>query len=322
MHAVFISLSALPPRLTETFANAKPISLDRYVYVQCSAGTDNNHHMGNSMGGKRRRARVMTVDGTTYKYRAPAAAGDALREHPGKGNHLLESEEVRRLGLRARPLDPDAPLKPGKLYFLVQIPRGGAGDGDDPRAPRKTWSGALRVGARERLEGLMLSRRTVSDVSSILPPPAAASSPSSVEVGADGAVRLRMRLPKADVARLMQESRDPAEAAERIMQLCVARDQQGVVPALPPSSARMSGNNPAPAPALKKEVSGHARMIPSSPATTTPLIELQLKHNCKLRPPIELVIGNNQLIIIRHTYELQRQRRIAIVQRTVATENQ
>lgn len=206
----------------------------------------------------------MMVDGTTYKYRAPAAAGDALREHPGKGNHLLESEEVRRLGLRARPLDPDAPLKPGKLYFLVQIPRGGAGagDDDDPRAPRKTWSGALRVGARERLEGLMLSRRTVSDVSSILPPSAAArlaaaspSPPSSVEVGADGAVRLRMRLPKADVARLMQESRDPAEAAERIMQLCVARDQQGVVAALPPSSARMSGKNPAPAPALKKEVS-------------------------------------------------------------------
>lgn len=222
----------------------------------------------------------MTVDGTTYKYRAPAAAGDALREHPGKGNHLLESEEVRRLGLRARPLDPDAPLKPGKLYFLVQIPRGGGGD-DDPRAPRKTWSGALRVGARERLEGLMLSRRTVSDVSSILPPPAAASSPSSVEVGADGAVRLRMRLPKADVARLMQESRDPAEAAERIMQLCVARDQQGVVAAPPlPPSAMMSGKNPAPAPALKKEVSGHARMIPSL-ATTTPLIELQLKHNCK-----------------------------------------
>jgi hypothetical protein len=204
--------------------------------------------MGNALAGRRRAAKVMTVDGATFRYKTPAAACAALRGHPG--HQLLESEEVRRLGVRARPLDRDAPLKPGKLYFLVQIPRGGAGD-DDPRAPRKTWSGALRVGARERLEGLMLSRRTVSDVSSILPPP------SSVEVGADGAVRLRMRLPKADVARLMQESRDPAEAAERIMQLCVARDQQGVVAAPPPPpSALMSGKND-PAPALKKEVSGH-----------------------------------------------------------------
>lgn len=223
--------------------------------------------MGNALAGRRRAAKVMTVDGATFRYKTPAAACAALRGHPG--HQLLESEEVRRLGVRARPLDRDAPLKPGKLYFLVQIPRGG-GDDDDPRAPRKTWSGALRVGARERLEGLMLSRRTVSDVSSILPPPAAArlaaaspSPPSSVEVGADGAVRLRMRLPKADVARLMQESRDPAEAAERIMQLCVARDQQGVVAAPPlPPSAMMSGKNPAPAPALKKEKRTRFKAVP------------------------------------------------------------
>ncbi|XP_008664669.1 uncharacterized protein At1g66480 isoform X1 [Zea mays] len=220
MHAVFISLSALPPRLTETFANAKPISLDRYVYVQCSAGTDNNHHMGNSMGGKRRRARVMTVDGTTYKYRAPAAAGDALREHPGKGNHLLESEEVRRLGLRARPLDPDAPLKPGKLYFLVELPppSSAAHHHRRARAPQRTWSGALHygavAGAGERLESLMLARRSASDVA------------ASSSVGDGGALRLRVRLPKADVQRLVDDSRDAADAAERIMQLCVARDQQ------------------------------------------------------------------------------------------------
>ena len=56
--------------------------------------------MGNSIGGRRRRARVMTVDGATYKYRPPAAAGDALRDHPG--HRLLDAEEVRRLGVRAR----------------------------------------------------------------------------------------------------------------------------------------------------------------------------------------------------------------------------
>jgi hypothetical protein len=80
---------------------------------------------------------------------------------------------------------------------------------------------------------------------------------SSVEAGADGAVRLRMRLPKAEVARLMKESRDPAEAAERIMQLCVARDQGGgPAPSGParhasaPVSALYTGKT-----AVKKEVS-------------------------------------------------------------------
>uniref|UniRef100_A0ACD5Y5A9 Uncharacterized protein n=1 Tax=Avena sativa TaxID=4498 RepID=A0ACD5Y5A9_AVESA len=209
--------------------------------------------MGNALAGKRRVAKVMTVDGATFRYKTPAAAGAALRGHPG--HQLLESDEVRRLGVRARPLDRDAALKPGKLYFLVQLPPGvggrggGRGDEDDGlRAPRKTWSGALHVGARERLESLMLSRRTVSDVASLMPSSRAvglgggeamaARRSSSVEAGADGAVRLRMRLPKAEVARLMKESRDPAEAAERIMQLCVARDKCGPspVPARPDST--------------------------------------------------------------------------------------
>uniref|UniRef100_A0A0E0LV21 Uncharacterized protein n=1 Tax=Oryza punctata TaxID=4537 RepID=A0A0E0LV21_ORYPU len=146
--------------------------------------------MGNAIaGGRRRTARVMMVDGTTYKYRPPASAAAALRDHPGY--QLLESEEVKRLGMRARPLDADAPLKPGKLYFLVELPRL-AGD-DDPRAPPVS---------------------------------------SSVEAGEDGAVRLRMRLPKAEVARLVKESRDAAEAAEKIMQLCVARDHRSA-PATP-----------------------------------------------------------------------------------------
>jgi len=239
--------------------------------------------MGNALAGRRRAAKVMTVDGATFRYKTPAAAGAALRGHPG--HQLLESEEVRRLGVRARPLDRDAPLKPGKLYFLVQIPRGagaaaaGGGDGD-PRAPRKTWSGALHVGARERLESLMLSRRTVSDVASIVPssaarlaaagaPAGSPKPPPSVEVGADGAVRLRMRLPKSEVARLMKESRDPAEAAERIMKLCVARDQGAAAPpalARPPCSSALSGRRNATTTCtdLKKEVSRpHAHRPPA-----------------------------------------------------------
>jgi len=178
--------------------------------------------MGNSIGGKRRRARVMTVDGATYKYRPPAAAGDALRDHPGH-HHLLESEEVRRLGVRARPLDPDAPLKPGKLYFLVDLPSLSSSSSSAARRrppPQRTWSGALNHGAGEQLESLMLARRSASDVAAS---PCAAS---SVEAADGGTMRLRVRLPKADVQRLVEESRDAADAAEKIMQLCVARDQR------------------------------------------------------------------------------------------------
>ena len=92
--------------------------------------------------------------------------------------------------------------------------------------------------------------------------------PPSVEVGADGAVRLRMRLPKSEVARLMKESRDPAEAAERIMQLCVARDQGAAAPpalARPPCSALSSRNaTTTTGTGLKKEVSRpHAHRPPA-----------------------------------------------------------
>ena len=117
---------------------------------------------------------------------------------------------MRRFGVRARPLDPDAPLKPGRLYFLVELPR------LRRRPPQRSWSGALSYGAGERLESLMLARRSASDVA------ASALLLASVEAAGDGgAVRLRVCLPKADVQRLVEGSRDAAEAAERIMQLCV-----------------------------------------------------------------------------------------------------
>uniref|UniRef100_A0A0D9X823 Uncharacterized protein n=1 Tax=Leersia perrieri TaxID=77586 RepID=A0A0D9X823_9ORYZ len=188
--------------------------------------------MGNAIaGGRRRTARVMTVDGTTYKYRPPASAAAALRDlGRGPGFHLLESDDVRRLGLRARPLDPDSPLKPGKLYFLVHLPRLAGGGG---RVPRRTWSGQLvGGGAGERLESMMLSRRSASDVAAMVN-----SSPAAkgVEIagGEGGGVRLRVRLPKAEVARLVKESRDAGEAAEKIMQLCVERDRCLSAPATP-----------------------------------------------------------------------------------------
>jgi hypothetical protein len=172
--------------------------------------------MGNSLGGKRKGAKVMQLDGTSFRVKPPASAADVLRDHPGF--QLLESEEVKLLGARASPLAPDAPLRRGRLYFLVAL----------PRAPARAWSGNLRVGARERLESLMLTRRSTYDLSGTLglAPASAPTSPlpssGALTPGGSTPVRLKMKLPRAQVEKLMGESKDGAEAAAKIMDLCTA----------------------------------------------------------------------------------------------------
>jgi hypothetical protein len=90
---------------------------------------------------------------------------------------------VKLLGVRTRPLQLDAQLRPGRLYFLVALPQ--------PTAPpRRAWCGALHVGARERLESLMLTRRSTSDLTF----PTATASPAASDGGEP--VQLRRRLPK------------------------------------------------------------------------------------------------------------------------------
>ncbi|GJM86742.1 hypothetical protein PR202_ga02630 [Eleusine coracana subsp. coracana] len=176
--------------------------------------------MGNSIGGKRKCAKVMQLDGTSFRVKPPASAADVLRDHPGF--QLLESEEVKLLGARARPLAPDEPLRRGRLYFLVALPRRPSGGGGGARNMRRAWSGNLRVGARERLESLKLSRRSTSDLSSLTPAHASASAPTSPLPGGSTPVRLKMKLPRAQVEKLMGESKDAAEAAAKIMELCTA----------------------------------------------------------------------------------------------------
>ncbi|GJN00107.1 hypothetical protein PR202_ga17267 [Eleusine coracana subsp. coracana] len=138
----------------------------------------------------------MQLDGSSFRVKPPATASSVLRDHPGF--QLLESEEVKLHGVRARPLSHDAPLRPGRLYFLVALPR-------PPAPPRRAWSGALHVGARERLESLMLTAPL--HLRPLLP-------------------RLRLHLlHRAGLAALRRRRRggkDGAEAAARIMQLCAA----------------------------------------------------------------------------------------------------
>ncbi|MQL84624.1 hypothetical protein Taro_017129 [Colocasia esculenta] len=171
--------------------------------------------MGNALGGKRR-AKVMKIDGSTLKVKPPATAKDILRDNPGFV--LLESEQVKLLGLRAKPLQPDQPLKSKKLYFLVELPKMPTADARANAAGTRRIRSGINMSAKDRLESLMLSRRTASDMTFVRAPAGVGAAPGEGE--GDGPLRVRLRLPKAQVARLVEESSDPAEAAEKIMELC------------------------------------------------------------------------------------------------------
>ena len=75
--------------------------------------------MGNAMGSKK--AKVMKIDGETFKLNTPARANDVVKDYPG--HVLLDSHAVKNFGPRAKPLEPDYQLKPKKIYFLVELPK-------------------------------------------------------------------------------------------------------------------------------------------------------------------------------------------------------
>ncbi|KAG0458330.1 hypothetical protein HPP92_023167 [Vanilla planifolia] len=163
--------------------------------------------MGNSLGGRKKRtAKVMKIDGSAFRPKPPVTVGDVLRDYPG--HSVLDAAEVKSFGVRARPLDAGDPLLAGRLYFLVNIPRLPAHNAD--ANPRRAFSGNLRPTAKDRLEALQLTRRAVSDLS------LHHRSTAAVEASPDGGMRLRLRLPKSEVAKLVEGSRDPAEAAQKI----------------------------------------------------------------------------------------------------------
>ncbi|GMH15180.1 hypothetical protein Nepgr_017021 [Nepenthes gracilis] len=167
--------------------------------------------MGNSLGGQRR-AKIMNISGETMELKTPIRAGEVVKDYPG--HVLLDSEAVKHYGVRARPIEPQQTLEPKRLYFLVELPK------FPQQAARRVRSG-IHMSAKDRLENLLLTRRSNSDMTMMRP--------AAVDEGRnkEGAVRVRMRLPKAEVARLMSESRDEAEAAEKILDLCVGRSGDG-----------------------------------------------------------------------------------------------
>ncbi|KAK7308733.1 hypothetical protein VNO77_42359 [Canavalia gladiata] len=160
--------------------------------------------MGNSLGGKKT-TKVMKIDGETFKLKTPVRVCDVLKDHPGFV--LLESEAVKHYGIRAKPLEAHKELQPKRLYFLVELPK--------ETVPRRVRSG-INMSAKDRLESLVLSRRSASDLTIMKPP----QHNKVVEGSENGnGVRLKMKLPKAEVEKLIQGCKTQAEAAQRIMEL-------------------------------------------------------------------------------------------------------
>ncbi|MCD7451849.1 hypothetical protein HAX54_013562 [Datura stramonium] len=162
----------------------------------------------------------MKIDGQTIKFRTPIYANDVLKNYPSMV--LLESEEVKHFGIRAKPLEPQQELKPKRIYFLVELPKFPEENNKNTRRARS----AIHMSARDRLETLMLARRSTSDLSIIKPTSNMTKGCSSYQNKTENGggpqaqpVRLKLRLPKVEVEKLMMESKNESEVAEKIMKL-------------------------------------------------------------------------------------------------------
>ncbi|XP_031255953.1 uncharacterized protein At1g66480-like isoform X1 [Pistacia vera] len=173
--------------------------------------------MGNTIGG-RKKAKVMKVDGETFKLKTPVQVSDVVKDYPG--HVLLDSEAVKHYGIRAKPLEPQQILKAKKIYFLVELPK--FIPEEKNKMPTRRVQSGIHMGAKDRLELLMLSRRAVSDLSAVKPSTSRGSDGQVPELN-DGRMRVKMRLPKSQVAKLMDESKDEAEAAEKLVDLYVGK---------------------------------------------------------------------------------------------------
>ncbi|XP_076903269.1 uncharacterized protein At1g66480-like [Bidens hawaiensis] len=168
--------------------------------------------MGNSFGAKRNTTKIMKVNGETIRFKTPVNAGEVIKDYPGLV--LLDSDHVKHYGARAKPLEPQEELKAKRLYFLVELPK----LVEDKQQPTRRIRSGINMNAKERLESLKLARRSASDLTFM-------KSPSIMGNGGGvDPMRVKLRLPKAEVERLMRESKDETEAAEKIMKLCMEKN--------------------------------------------------------------------------------------------------
>ncbi|XP_021737194.1 uncharacterized protein At1g66480-like [Chenopodium quinoa] len=170
--------------------------------------------MGNNMGGgTSKTSKIMKINGENFKLKIPAKVFDVIKDYPD--HILLDSEEFLRFNLRAKPLNPDFELKPRKIYLLVELPKFPLNNtcNNNTQTPlRKVRSGVL---APTTTTKDLMSRRSASDDLTLITR-SMADNGSSV-----GPTRVKIKLPKAQVQRIMEENGDDVEAAKKIIQLCL-----------------------------------------------------------------------------------------------------
>ncbi|KAL7101642.1 hypothetical protein ACP275_08G066600 [Erythranthe tilingii] len=174
--------------------------------------------MGNGgIGGSKKKAKIMKVNGETFKLKLPATATDVLKDYPA-GYVLLESKTVKKYGVRAPELEPGEEIRPGKTYFLLEMPKY-----PEPRT-RRSRSVVYRSGAEERLDGLMLRRQKSSALEMVSGSGLGLGLGLGSGTGSDS-VRVRLRIPKAQMVKMMKESKDEGEVTERIIDLCLQKSR-------------------------------------------------------------------------------------------------
>ncbi|KAK3036164.1 hypothetical protein RJ639_029901 [Escallonia herrerae] len=76
--------------------------------------------MGNNMGGGgRKKAKVMEINGESFKLKTPVKAQDVINDYPG--HVLMKFKSVKQFGIRAKPLANGEELIPQKIYFLLHL---------------------------------------------------------------------------------------------------------------------------------------------------------------------------------------------------------
>lgn len=168
--------------------------------------------MGN---GSNKAAKIMKINGEFFKFKLPSKVIDITKDYPD--HILLDSQDFLRFNLRAKPLSPQYELKPRKIYLLVELPK------FLDNKPKPNIESPLR---RSISDLTIKTRSTASidfdDVSGNI------GGSLSLFSSPVGPTRVKMRLPKAQVQKIMEESGDDdVEVSQKIVGLCLK--QNGVV---------------------------------------------------------------------------------------------
>ncbi|KAH9610175.1 hypothetical protein KSS87_003740 [Heliosperma pusillum] len=195
--------------------------------------------MGNNIGGNSKSAKVMKINGEFFKLKTPTKVIDIIKDYPD--HILLDSEEFLRFNLRAKPLDNDYQLKPKKVYLLFQPPQfpqtiNNNNNNVVVKSPlRRVKSGVFESTTTTLKElRMLMTKRSVSDLSILTNSPAAARTSYSDDNGGDGDAPV--------VKRIMEESNDDAEVAQRIIRLSSTVDGGNAVVDVATTASRESGN--------------------------------------------------------------------------------